>query len=127
MRTSALSVLVALAACTHNCGDDDPALTAVVNKASQGDIVAIAALYERYSTYEKIPPLADYWLFRGAVAGDPELRRKHVAVYRTSYSPERRVRELEVLRTEPQTPQVLCLISALNNSEGQSNACRPFG
>ncbi|WP_234085620.1 hypothetical protein [Azonexus sp. R2A61] len=124
VRASALLIVATLTACSNNCSDDDPALTAVANKASQGDITAIATLYERYATYEKIPPLADYWLFRGAVAGDPELRRKHIAAYRANYSPERQARELEVLKTEPQTPAVLCLISALKNPEGNPNACR---
>src|ERR1035437_1496736 len=86
--------LLGLVSCSCNCEDDNPELRGLNDRAEQGDVKAIVALYNRYSNVEKIPTLADYWLFRGAIAGEPVLRKKYVTDYRNSYLPEIRTRQL---------------------------------
>lgn len=102
---------------SDRCEEEDPVLKGIVSRAFDGDVSAISFLYSKYKQ-EGVDSLTQFWLFRGALAGDIVLRNKYVSEFRR-LSQDQRERDIKIIKQAPATKGNLCLLALL---EGQGNA-----
>lgn len=107
----------------NNCDDPiDPQLKTLSNRAEQGDIIAISALYNYYKD-KKIEAFEDYWALNGALQGDIGLTRKYVDIFKNRFNAEEKQRIIEVIKEQERMPGAACLMFYLNDEKNHQTLC----
>ena len=107
----------------NNCDDPiDPQLKVLSDRAEQGDIRAISALYD-YNKLKGIEPLEEYWALEGALQGDSRLRREYVDIFKKRFNAEQKQRIIEVIKEQGKMRGAACLMFYLTDGKNHQALC----
>jgi hypothetical protein len=86
--------------------------------AFAGDILAMRNLYQ-HSKRNEIAPLAEFWSLKGSLAGDPELTKAYIGIYRKQLNLYEKDRMLKVVKSSVEKKAAACLFALMADDSRQ--------
>ncbi|MFZ6723728.1 hypothetical protein [Undibacterium sp. Ji49W] len=105
-------------------GDEDfvdPQIKLMQQKADDGDLPSISALYQ-YEKNRGIVALEEYWALQGALLGDTALRQVYIDFF-NQFDAQQKQRILEIIREHQDKPGADCLLASLENAKNKLSIC----
>lgn len=108
---------------TNCCGESDSQLEQLTDRASAGQLDAIATLYER-ARKDGVVPMEEHWALEGALRGDKALRVAYGEIFRSRIDADRQKRLLSLIKERSAMPGASCLLESLSEPSSDSSTCK---
>lgn len=103
-----------------NCDDElDPQIARLTDRAHEGELEAIAALYA-LNRQRGVAPLEEYWALRGAMTGDSWFQNEYVALFKSRFTDNERGRVIKSIEAQQEFPRRSKLLEMLKTAQREN-------